>query len=339
MIEIRLRVIRACLLAIVCACFPGLLRGDEPSAEVWRVAVRAVGDKDVDGFRIVLSEHPSLAKNPRPGEGGGDFLLTYAAECDFVEGTNLLLDSGADINCSDAISRRTALQISASHSRLEIAKVLIARGADISKFDSKRGPPPPLGCAASRGRFEMVDLLLKNGASLKYGHRDATALHSAMKFLEDRESGKNVDIQKVVQSLVEAGADVNAQDSLGLTPLYVAAWSGSASAMESLVRSGGPQLVPDLASNDGTTPVAVVVGKSWAAARARVERDPKEDLKARIRCLNVLRKLKADFSSVDRKGQTALLAAQQIEDPVTREAVIQELSNGEGRSHKPRRDP
>lgn len=56
---------------------------------------------------------------------------------------------------------------------------------------------------------------------------------------------------RVMELLIDAGADVNAQDEDGLTPLHFAASSGCAEACRMLINAGAD---PDAIDDDGMTP-------------------------------------------------------------------------------------
>ena len=71
-----------------------------------------------------------------------------------------ILDSGLDVNAHDAV---TALHTAAEYKRLEIAELLVSRGAD-PNIDSMI-TSSPLMHAAEHGHVEMVELLLGAGAN------------------------------------------------------------------------------------------------------------------------------------------------------------------------------
>ena len=72
-----------------------------------------------------------------------------------------LLDKGADVN---EWKMGTALIFAASENRLEIARLLIDRGADLNAL-GKNGWTA-LGCAAAEGYGDMIDLLIGKGADI-----------------------------------------------------------------------------------------------------------------------------------------------------------------------------
>ena len=93
-------------------------------------------------------------------------------------------------------------------------------------------PKPALWTAVSRGSLEEVGKLLAEGADIeeKGGEFEWTALHAAVLIPVD---------PLVVRLLLASGADVDARDIYGMTPLHHAVHAGSeAEAVCSVVKAG-----------------------------------------------------------------------------------------------------
>jgi cytochrome c len=121
------------------------------------------------------------------------------------------LDNGADVNEIDGV---TALYIAVEAGNIELAKLLIDRGADVNlpvKF--KR---TPLYAAAFGGFPDLVKLLLDSGADPNQPAKSQTVLHVA---------ANNGCLQCVIY-LVEAGADVNALTRNLVPPIHFAVRNG-----------------------------------------------------------------------------------------------------------------
>jgi tetratricopeptide (TPR) repeat protein len=102
-----------------------------------------------------------------------------------------LLDKGAKIN---EWNYGTPLIMAASTGRLEIAKLLIERGADLNMIGQNGWTA--LGCAAAEGHSEIVDLLISKGADVEQ------AIQGIKTWAEwSRSLGNNVD-QKLGQGLL-----------------------------------------------------------------------------------------------------------------------------------------
>jgi cytochrome c len=121
------------------------------------------------------------------------------------------LDSGADVNEVDGVS---ALYVAVEAGNIELAKLLIDRGADVNlpvKF--KR---TPLYAAVFGGFPDLVKLLLDSGADPMQLAKSQTVLHVA---------ADNGCLQCVTY-LVQAGAEVNALTVNGIPPIHFAIRNG-----------------------------------------------------------------------------------------------------------------
>ncbi|TIQ26423.1 MAG: c-type cytochrome [Mesorhizobium sp.] len=121
------------------------------------------------------------------------------------------LDKGAAINEIDGV---TALYIACESGNVELARLLIKRGADVNLPVSWQRTP--LYAANKGGRADIVKLLLDNGADPNQVAKAQTPLHVA---------AENGCLQCVIH-LVEAGADVNALTLDGKPPIHLAKVSG-----------------------------------------------------------------------------------------------------------------
>jgi ankyrin repeat protein len=113
----------------------------------------------------------------------------------------------------------------------------------------------PLGLAAFFGRAEAAELLLARGGEVNTAARNAfqvMALHAAL-------AGPAPDIAR---SLIAAGADVNARQQGGLTPLQEAAIQGRLDLVQLLLDHGADPLARD---EQGRT------AADWARTRGHSE--------------------------------------------------------------------
>lgn len=143
-----------------------------------------------------------------------------------------LLDRGADINATD-MNRRTPLAVATYACHHDTCKALLARGADPKQGRS------PLTDAAANGMYEICALLLdldvhvEDGVlhtTAQEGHVDVCALLLERGVLADTLCCERTALfhavlysrAAVCRLLLRHGANVNARDAVGQTPLDVA---------------------------------------------------------------------------------------------------------------------
>ncbi|MBU0717999.1 MAG: ankyrin repeat domain-containing protein [Planctomycetes bacterium] len=173
-------------------------------------------------------------------EGGGNInardengrtMLHSAASMGRLDVVEFLLDRGADVSVSD-LSLETPLHAAARGGHVGVVQTLLSRGAEVDPRDSEGRTPLAVVAGTSFWLFAMhnnmecepgecdthrvMELLLAGGADVNartaITTNEQTPLHLAAK------SGD----KDRVAILIEHGADVNALDVAGSTPIHMA---------------------------------------------------------------------------------------------------------------------
>jgi len=155
-----------------------------------------------------------LAKNRHPhGRPSPSSLHDACAEGN-AEDVRSLLDQGADIGRRNA-NYHTPLLVASFNGKLEVVKVLIKYGADVNC--RTRTGWTPLMFTSRDGYRDIVELLLEHGADVNTKTETLwTALHLA-----------SHGCLKIVEVLLNAGADSHARNIDGRTPSGIASRTGA----------------------------------------------------------------------------------------------------------------
>jgi ankyrin repeat protein/CHAT domain-containing protein len=163
-----------------------------------------------------------------------------------------LLDHGADVNQATA-EGLTPLHLAAVSGNIEVIRFLVAGGARLDSTDAHGRTP--LALAAVSGNAAVVEFLAGSGASVDPVDTDgATPLLRAME-------RPDTQVPRVVAVLLDHGANPNARNQEGLTPLLLAVRDGN-EALAKLLADKGASLEAGL-DDLGVSPLllAAVNGK------------------------------------------------------------------------------
>lgn len=190
--------------------------------------------------------------------------LILSAEKGDIESVVKLLDEGVDINVTDS-NGRTAVMAATNNNQVEMVKNLIEKGADINIRDNNLNNV--LLYAGAEGISEVVKLAIEAGADTSLTNRfGGTALIPAserghVEVVKQLLTNTDIDVnhindlhwtalleaiilgdggkehQKIVQLLVDHGADISIADKDGITPLKHAQNRGFREIEEILLKS------------------------------------------------------------------------------------------------------
>lgn len=162
---------------------------------------------------------------------GQDLLFRSACQGDLSK-LDSLLSNASNINIQDS-RERTLLHYAVSCEQENVFDFLISRGIDMNK--EEHSGMSPLLLALKRNRNLFVEKLMKLNAqaNFNYANREGTTI--LMQAIMD-------DNQPLAKLLINKGADVNAVNQRGNTPLGIAQREGLGNMVELLKSSGATDL-------------------------------------------------------------------------------------------------
>jgi ankyrin repeat protein len=222
---------------------------------------RACAAGDIEALRRLLSGNESLARERTP-EGSTGLHLAAA----HPEVLRLLISHGANPNARDESDNATPLHIAAAHGQLESVRLLLDAGADVDGTgDLHKGDV--IGWAARPGNEAVINLLLERGAHhhifsamalgdlgliRKLVEEDPECLLRRRSRFENSHAPVHAAFAppdglgwlsgkpdyEMLKLLIELGADVEAKDDKGRTPLAIAMLRGDREAIRLLKAAG-----------------------------------------------------------------------------------------------------
>ena len=166
--------------------------------------------------------------------------LHYAVDLNHADVVGVLIDAGADIEARDK-DFRTPLMFSCCTGELTIVKMLVEAGARVRAADKKGHTS--LIYATAYGHTETVRYLVGLPA-VDMSHMAHTDFGYTAVFVA---AEKHADVLEV---LIDAGADIEATNNIGMSPLLVASEHGNLRSVELLLKAGAGVCVAD---NKGDT--------------------------------------------------------------------------------------
>lgn len=140
------------------------------------------------------------------------------------------------------VKSQNYLHHAAAHNNTEIIHLLVDAGVNISSRDSH--DKTALRVAVDRGNYDAIKMLVQLGADLNELCDEKTALHD------------NMNKPEMMLYLIDLGANVNTGNSMGNTPLHIAALYKDVGMCDMLLKRGAISNVRD---NAGRTPLHTVL--------------------------------------------------------------------------------
>lgn len=300
------------------------------------VLMTAARTGKLDAVKLLLSHGATV--NAKEAWHGQTALMWAAAE-GHPAVVQALIESGAEIQTRSS-GGFTALLFAARSGQIGVVKTLLDAGADMSDSLPVRTRPrtaaaaastipaePEVGLnafllAAANAHYELAAWLLDRGADPNAAPQGWTALHQVSWVRKAGASGSNnpapegsgtMDSLEFVRKLVAKGAVLNARvtkrpgmgvttlNSIGATPLLLAARTADAGLMRLLASLGAD---PRLPNEDGTTPLMVAAGVGTQSPGEDPGTEPEV-----LEAVSVALELGNDLNAVDKNGETAMHGA------------------------------
>jgi ankyrin repeat protein len=244
---------------------------DRRTADPTERFLRACHTGDLATARAVLDSSPGVV-NARHSSGS----TALHAALPWPELVRLLIERGADVNARDTGDNALPLHFAAGGASLEVIRMLIDAGSDVQgEGDDHRMDVIGWACCMADARRDVVALLLERGARhnvfsaiacndvdavrrvvrddpaqltrrLSHNEQEQTAVHYVVKAADGLVGGtfRTGEHYRTLEALIELGADVNATDAKGRTPIEIAMLQGDREAMRLLHAAGARAPVP-----------------------------------------------------------------------------------------------
>jgi len=214
-----------------------------------------------------------------------------------LDKTRVLLNTGAEVNAKSSDSRTPLMIAATTPGNVATVKLLIDRGANVNPTAHPGNESSPLTQAATAGDAAMMQLLIEHGADIPASAAQALSMSivnrcvRCVSLLTAAAISKEAYTQALIETvyladaatvamLIDHGADVNAVDPTGRTPLMYAVVSDVArvDVVELLIARGANVNTPDkhvqaddegwtvldIAKTHGDTPIVAALIKAGA---------------------------------------------------------------------------
>ncbi len=227
---------RVCCVAIMLCLFAvGCAKQNRPHTRQTQVHIaadppgvqlhKAIEKGDLQGVTALLEKNPDPSLVNWRDKSGNYSPLDKAAYYGHVDIAKLLISRGAAVDSEDK-NGNTSLWVAAMKGNTAVAALLIAHGARVNGGDSAL---TPLHAAVLNGHGKVAQLLIAKGANVNRANDlGSSPLHTAVTYNE----------HSIAALLIAKGADVNARDGDGFAPLHIAARGGFTEIAQMLLENG-----------------------------------------------------------------------------------------------------
>lgn len=177
---------------------------------------------DLAKVRYLLEKGASVTTKSQYGRTPLLIAATYDGS---VEIGRLMIAKGADVRAKDQ-SGATVLNAAAAANNIKLARLLLDKGADVNSMDGAGFNPLMIAAANGDRSAPLVKLLIERGAAVNGACIDSVEMMKngpiGIGKLTALLVAAGQGSYQTVESLLKAGANVNATDIRGMTPLMLA---------------------------------------------------------------------------------------------------------------------
>jgi ankyrin repeat protein len=262
-----------------------------------RLLLKAGAKPNVMSFERDWPRKVTAEPRPQNRPPGGFTALLLAAREGCVSCAQALLEGHADINLTNP-ENITPLLMAVLNARFDVAKVLIAAGADVNRWDVWGRAP----------LYSVIDYnTTPRGGRPDRPAADEVAPLDIAQMLLERGANPNMQL-KLFPPYRSLGQDRGGDSILtvGTTPLLRAAKACDADSAKLLLKRGA---LADLQNSLGATPLMVAAGIGWSSVDIRGRFRNEEQC---IETAQVLVTAGANVDAVNGSGQTAVHGSAQL---------------------------